>query len=100
MLCCGLMLTTITHANMIIKELISGLMSSIEKHTGPKRRRFLVVVVVVVVGMDAIYDLCVYVFFEIHINFKSGSRLHGVLVFEKCVFRLGHRPFVKTCSPR
>ena len=49
MLCCGLMLTTIIHVNMIIQELISGLMSSIEKHTGPKRRRFLVVFVVLVV---------------------------------------------------
>ena len=58
-----------------------------------------VVVVVVVVGISGVYDLCVYAFFEIHINFKSDSRLHGVLVFEKDVFRLGHRPFFKTCSP-
>ena len=55
MLCCGLMLTAVLHVNMIIKELISGLMSSIEKHTGPQRRWFLVVVVVVVSGSCRFY---------------------------------------------
>ena len=65
----------------------------------PSTNNVAVVVVIVVVGITACSNLCVFKLFNICIKTKSAPRLHEVLVYYKCVFRLGQTSLFKTWFP-